>query len=35
VAALVLQSGVRFDAAAFWLALERLPRYAAPLFLHP
>lgn len=34
MAALVLQPGACFDAAAFWaLALERLPRYAAPLFL--
>lgn len=34
MAALVLQPGVSFDPAAFWaLALERLPRYAAPLFL--
>lgn len=34
MAALVLQPGASFDAAAFWaLALERLPRYAAPLFV--
>lgn len=34
MAALVLQPGAAFDAAAFWaFALERLPRYAAPLFL--
>lgn len=34
MAALVLQPGIRFDPAAFWaLALDRLPRYAAPLFL--
>ncbi len=34
MAALVLQPGVEFDPAAFWaFALERLPRYAAPLFL--
>ena len=34
MAALVLQPGVTFDPAAFWtLALDRLPRYAAPLFL--
>ncbi|MDB5732946.1 MAG: long-chain-acyl-CoA synthetase [Variovorax sp.] len=34
MAALVLQPGAVFDPAAFWaLALERLPRYAAPLFL--
>lgn len=34
MAALVLQPGATFDPAAFWaLALERLPRYAAPLFL--
>ena len=34
MAALVLQPDVVFDPVAFWaLALERLPRYAAPLFL--
>jgi fatty-acyl-CoA synthase len=34
MAALVLQPGETFDPAAFWaLALDRLPRYAAPLFL--
>ena len=34
MAALVFQPGVQFDPAAFWaFALERLPRYAAPLFL--
>ena len=34
MAALVLQSGAPFDPAAFWaFALERLPRYAVPLFL--
>ena len=34
MAALVLQPDVEFDPAAFWaFALERLPRYAAPLFL--
>ncbi len=34
MAALVLQPGAKFDPAAFWtLALDRLPRYAAPLFL--
>ncbi len=34
MAALVLQPGVAFDAAAFWtFALARLPRYAAPLYL--
>ncbi len=34
MAAIVMQPGVAFDAAAFWaLALERLPRYAAPLFV--
>jgi fatty-acyl-CoA synthase len=34
MAALVLQPGASFDPAAFWkLALDRLPRYAAPLFL--
>lgn len=34
MAALVLHPGTSFDPAAFWaLALERLPRYAAPLFL--
>lgn len=34
MAALVLHPGASFDPAAFWaLALERLPRYAAPLFL--
>ncbi len=34
MAALVLQPDVPFDPEAFWaFALERLPRYAAPLFL--
>jgi fatty-acyl-CoA synthase len=34
MAALVLQAGATFDPQAFWqLALERLPRYAAPLFV--
>jgi len=34
MAALVLQPGVRFDPAKFWaLALDRLPRYAAPIYL--
>lgn len=34
MAALVLQPGASFDLQAFWaFALERLPRYAAPLFL--
>lgn len=34
MAALVLEAGAGFDPAAFWaLALQRLPRYAAPLFL--
>ena len=34
MAALVMHPGASFDPAAFWaLALERLPRYAAPLFL--
>ena len=34
MAALVLQPGASFDPQAFWaFALERLPRYAAPLFL--
>lgn len=34
MAALVLAEGARFDPAAFWeLAVGRLPRYAAPLFL--
>ncbi|MFO1292107.1 MAG: long-chain-acyl-CoA synthetase [Rubrivivax sp.] len=34
MAALVLHEGARFDAQAFWaLALERLPAYAAPLFV--
>ncbi|MBS0509504.1 MAG: long-chain-acyl-CoA synthetase, partial [Proteobacteria bacterium] len=34
MAALVLQDGASFDPGAFWqLALARLPRYAAPLFL--
>ena len=34
MAALVLQPGAPFDPAAFWaFALERLPRYAAPLYL--
>jgi len=34
MAALVLEPGVTFDPAAFWaLALKRLPRYAAPLFV--
>ena len=34
MAALVLQPGCEFDAAAFWaLAMARLPRYAAPLFV--
>ena len=34
MAALVLQPDARFDPQAFWaFALERLPRYAAPLFL--
>lgn len=34
MAALVLQPEVCFDPAAFWkLATDRLPRYAAPLFL--
>lgn len=32
--ALVMQEGVQFDPKAFWsLALKRLPRYAAPLFV--
>ena len=30
----MLQPGVRFDPAKFWaLALDRLPRYAAPIYL--
>lgn len=34
MAALVLAEGARFDPAAFWeLAVGRVPRYAAPLFL--
>lgn len=34
MAALVMHPGAGFDPADFWaLALERLPRYAAPLFL--
>jgi fatty-acyl-CoA synthase len=34
MAALVLQPGANFDPKAFWaFALDRLPRYAAPLFL--
>lgn len=34
MAAVVMQSGCAFDAAAFWaLATQRLPRYAAPLFV--
>lgn len=34
MAAIVMQPDVAFDPAAFWaLAAERLPRYAAPLFL--
>ena len=34
MAALVLQPGAKFEPARFWsLALERLPRYAAPLFV--
>ena len=34
MAALVMLPGVPFDADGFWkLALERLPRYAAPLFV--
>lgn len=34
MAALVLQPGARFDPAQFWaLALDRLPRYAAPIYL--
>lgn len=34
MAALVMQRGHAFDAAAFWaLAMRRLPRYAAPLFV--
>ena len=34
MAALVLQPGASFDPQAFWaFALDRLPRYAAPLFL--
>jgi fatty-acyl-CoA synthase len=34
MAAVVMQPGAAFDAAAFWaLAMARLPRYAAPLFL--
>jgi fatty-acyl-CoA synthase len=34
MAALVLQPGVSFDPAKFWaLALNRLPSYAAPLYL--
>lgn len=34
MAALVMQQGAAFDAAGFWaLALKRLPRYAAPLFV--
>jgi fatty-acyl-CoA synthase len=34
MAALVMQPGFSFDPAAFWqLAMSRLPRYAAPLYL--
>lgn len=34
MAALVLQTGATFDPQAFWqLSMERLPRYAAPLFV--
>lgn len=34
MSALVMQDGAQFDAKAFWeLALKRLPRYAAPLFV--
>ena len=34
MAALVMQPDVAFDPKAFWdFALERLPRYAAPLYL--
>lgn len=34
MAAVVMQSGVAFDPEAFWtLATQRLPRYAAPLFV--
>lgn len=34
MAALVMQEGAQFDPKAFWsLALKRLPRYAAPLFV--
>lgn len=34
MAAVVMQDGHAFDPAAFWaFALERLPRYAAPLFV--
>lgn len=34
MAAVVMQDGCAFDPAAFWrFALERLPRYAAPLFV--
>lgn len=34
MAAVVMQAGCVFDAAAFWaLAMRRLPKYAAPLFV--
>ena len=34
MAAMVMQHGYAFDAAAFWaFAMQRLPRYAAPLFV--
>ncbi|RGE44927.1 long-chain-acyl-CoA synthetase [Comamonas testosteroni] len=34
MAALVMHEGAKFDAKAFWdLAISRLPRYAAPLFV--
>ncbi|HXK22305.1 MAG TPA: long-chain-acyl-CoA synthetase [Myxococcota bacterium] len=33
MAALVLEPGARFDAAAFYLHARALPRYAAPLFV--